>query len=97
MNLTVRLREEAEQDIEAASWYERQKLGLGHDFLDSLSLLLHSLPEQPLQYQIIYKNFRRALLHRFPFGVYYSIDGDSIIVYAVMHASRDRKRWQGRT
>lgn len=31
---TVRLREEADQDLAAAaSWYERQRPGLGHEFL----------------------------------------------------------------
>lgn len=34
MIYTVRLRKEAELDLEdAASWYESQRVGLGHDFL----------------------------------------------------------------
>jgi hypothetical protein len=35
MRRVVRLREEAERDLAAAaSWYEQQREGLGHTFLD---------------------------------------------------------------
>jgi hypothetical protein len=35
MKFTVQLREEADGDLAAAaSWYEQQRVGLGHEFLD---------------------------------------------------------------
>jgi hypothetical protein len=34
---------------------------------------------------------------RFPFGVFYAVKGEFIIIYAVMHASRHPRRWQSRT
>lgn len=35
MNRIVRLREEADRDLaSAAAWYEQQREGLGHEFLD---------------------------------------------------------------
>lgn len=98
MKYTVQLREEAELDLsDAATWYELQQIGLGHQFLGNVSSLLHSIPEHPLQYPTIHKNIRRALLPQFPFGIYYSIEESYIIVYAVMHASRHPIRWQDRT
>ena len=37
MTLEVRLRPEAEQDLaDAATWYEEQRQGLGHEFLDEV-------------------------------------------------------------
>lgn len=44
--LGVRLREEAERDlVMAASWYEEQRAGLGHEFLDKVLSVLRSSAE----------------------------------------------------
>jgi len=68
----IRLRTEAENDIyEAASWYESQRLGLGHDFLDATEATFQLITEHPLQYPAMHRNTRRALLSRFPFGAYF--------------------------
>lgn len=70
MNLEIRLRDEATDDLAvASSWYECQLPRLGHEFLDAALELLESIPEQPLQYPVIYKDVRCALLPRFPFGI----------------------------
>ena len=37
MNYEVRLRPEAEEDLaDASAWYEEQRQGLGHEFLDEV-------------------------------------------------------------
>ena len=47
MKLTVRLREEADRDVNAAAaWYEKQRRGLGHDFLDEVLSTFESMTEQ---------------------------------------------------
>lgn len=100
MTLPVRIREEAENDLsDAAIWYEQQRSGLGQEFLDCALSTLHSLSENPRQYPVVHesKNVRRALLGRFPFGVFYVVNSEFILVYAVMHASRHPRRWQSRT
>lgn len=49
MNQTVRLREEADRDLAAAaSWYEQQREGLGHEFLDEALAAFKLVAEQPL-------------------------------------------------
>ena len=98
MTLDVRLRPEAEQDLsDAAVWYEEQLAGLGHQFLDEVLSAFSSIMEAPLIYPVVHRNTRRALIHRFPFGVYYQIDNTTIVVFAVMHGSRDPRRWKART
>ena len=98
MSLQVRIREEAENDLsDAAIWYEQQRSGLGQEFLDRVLSILDSLSNYPLQYPVIHKNVRRALMGHFPFGIFYSVQSEYIIVYAVMHASRHPGRWQSRT
>ncbi len=98
MTLEVRLRPEAEQDLsEAAAWYEEQLLGLGHQFLDRVLQTFSTISETPLMYPVVHRNTRRALIHRFPFGVYYRVEDAAIMVVAVMHGSRHPRRWKTRT
>lgn len=98
MTLEIRLRDEAIEDLTvAASWYERQLPGLGYEFLDTTLAFLESIPENPHQYPIIHKEVRRALLPRFPFGIYYTVKKRFILVYGVMHGSRNPRQWQDRT
>ena len=98
MTFEVRLRPEAEEDLaEEAVWYEEQLLGLGHQFLDEVLHAFSAIVESPLMYPIVHRNTRRALIHRFPFGIYYKIEDETIVVFAVMHGSRDPHRWKART
>lgn len=98
MKRTVRLREEADHDLTAAAlWYERQRSGLGHEFLDEALSTFKAIAEQPLVCPLVHRNTRRALMHRFPFGVYFRIEDADIVVVAVMHGSRHPRRWRGRT
>lgn len=97
MTLEVRLRPEAESDLtEAAIWYEEQLLGLGDQFLDEVLAMFSSVAETPLLYPVIHRNTRRALIHRFPFGIFYIVESNSIVVLAVMHGSRHPRRWKTR-
>jgi plasmid stabilization system protein ParE len=95
MSVDVRLRPEAEADLlDAASWYERQLPGLGHRFLDQVEAVLSAISETPLMCAVLHRETRRALVRRFPFGVFYQVDESGIVVVAVMHASRDPLSWK---
>lgn len=97
MSLRVHLRPEAEADIEeAAEWYEKQRQGLGDEFLDEVLNIFGTISENANMYPVVHRSTRRATIHRFPFGVYYRIEEGSVIVVAVMHGSRHPKRWQQR-
>jgi plasmid stabilization system protein ParE len=39
---------------------------------------------------------RRALLRRFPYGIFFEIERAEIMIYAVFHGARDPKRWRRR-
>jgi len=97
MKRTVRLREEADQDLAiAATWYEQQRSGLAR-LLDKVQSAFQFIAEQPLMYPIVHRNIRRALMSGFPFGIYFRVERSYIVVLAIMHASRDPIRWQSRT
>jgi toxin ParE1/3/4 len=92
------VRPEAEKDIaEAFEWYERQRKGLGDDFLLRVESTFDTLFHDPFAYAPIYKETRRKLLRRFPYGVFYIINSDRIIVLAVIHAKRHPLSWKSRT
>jgi plasmid stabilization system protein ParE len=79
--LTVR--RQAKADIrEAARWYERQRHGLGRAFLRQIDMLLDRIREDPLQHQVVYRGVRRAIPRRFPYGLFYRIDGLAVLVFA---------------
>ncbi|MGI8991542.1 MAG: hypothetical protein ACR2I2_18420 [Bryobacteraceae bacterium] len=40
---------------------------------------------------------RRALLRRFPYTLFFTIEGNTLLVIACFHASRDPRQWQQRT
>ena len=97
MTLELRLRPEAELDLaDAAIWYEEQSTGLGHQFIDEVLTSFSTIAESPLIYPVVHRNTRRALMHRFPFGIYYRVDTSAVVVVAIMHGSRNPQRWKNR-
>ena len=97
MNCEVRLREEADRDLtEAALWYELHRPGLGHEFIDEAARALNGIAQHPLAYPVVWREIRRALLNRFPFGIFFRISNDTVVVLAIMHGSRHPQNWKGR-
>ncbi len=96
--MPIVVRPAAAADIEDGfQWYERQRPGLGDEFLAAVRSTFNSISAQPALYPVIYRDTRRALLHRFPYGIFYRVYGDVIVVVACMHARREPRRWRSRT
>lgn len=87
----------AEEDMaDARRWYDRQRPGLGFDFLDEVEATFGRIRRTPELFQHIDAVHRRALVVRFPYRVIYWVDDDQITVVAVWHTSRDPSGWQSR-
>ena len=82
---------------EAFLWYESQRLGLGEEFREALRTTLNKVAENPQLYQVVHRGTRRALMSRFPYGVFYRESAQFIVVVACMHGRRHPKRWQSRS
>ena len=78
------------QDI--YDWYEEQQAGLGEDFLGELDVLINYLIHFPYSYKLFYKRLRKVSLERFPYLVYYQVDGDRIFIQRIAHAHRSKRR-----
>ena len=86
MTLAFNVRVEAQSDIEEeAVWYEQRAAGLGESFLRELDGLFSRIVAMPRQFPEIEESFRRGLLRRFPYAVYFSIRQHEIVVFAVLH------------
>jgi toxin ParE1/3/4 len=95
--VTVSIRPEAEADIAAAYvYYEEASEGLGAEFLRAVEASLAIIERTPQLYAVVHREVRRALLWRFPYGIFYVIDGDTVVVLACFHARRDPAQWQRR-
>lgn len=87
----------AAADVEEAyRWYESQQVGLGDEFLAAVSTVIESLVAPPERFPIVYRQTRRVNLRRFPYGLFYRIIDDQILVVACS-GRRNPRRWQSRS
>jgi plasmid stabilization system protein ParE len=88
---------EAENDVaEAYDWYETREPGLGEDFLRCTEACVLRIQRDPHLYPVAVDEFRRALVRRFPFEIFYELVEDCIIIYSVFHCSQDPEKWRSR-
>jgi len=63
---------EAELDLlEAFTWYELQRDGLGLELEKTLDDRLRQIADNPLTAQVRHRNVRVAFLSRFPYGIHF--------------------------
>jgi toxin ParE1/3/4 len=82
--------------IAAAQYYNRQVPGLGDEFADEIEAAVQAVVSSPLVWRVVEDDVRRYLVRRFPYGMYYSIENEVVIIWAVKHLHRDPDYWQER-
>ena len=81
---------QVENDIRAATlWYEEKAPGLGLEFRRVFFARAEEISRCPRLYREVYGEFRRCLLRRFPYAMYFRIEEDRVIVFGVFHSARD--------
>ncbi|MGA2182701.1 MAG: type II toxin-antitoxin system RelE/ParE family toxin [Bryobacteraceae bacterium] len=97
MDVRLVLAPDAELDIaEAYVWYETRRVGLGEEFLNSVDACMERIRRQPAIYPVVHEAYRRALIRRFPYAVFFEYAETTATVYAVFHTSRDPEKWRQR-
>lgn len=81
--------------LRARRYYEQQRYALGDEFLTEISMTYSSIQENPLKYQVLHSDIRRALCRRFPFGVFFSVKSETIFILAVLHTAKNPEEWMG--
>jgi plasmid stabilization system protein ParE len=82
--------------IAAGKYYNQQVPGLGIEFADEVEAGVRNVMAAPHAWRIIEDEVRRYLVRRFPYGLYYTIEGSVIVIWAVKHLHRDPDYWQER-
>ena len=90
MIYSLRFLPELEEDLLAGYfWYEEKMPGLGEEFLRIFYACCGDLSRNGFLYKKVHGEFRRCLLRRFPYAVYYRIEESEIIVFGLFHCARD--------
>jgi len=64
--------DQAVHDLESArAWYERQREGLGNEYLGAVDDALERVTAFSRAHPFSHRGTRRILLHRFPYALYY--------------------------
>lgn len=81
---------------DAMAWYEVRQEGLGFAFEGEVEQFIRRIASDPEEFPVIRPDIRRAVLHRFPFVIHFTVEETQIVVLAVFHAKRDPSRLEGR-
>jgi plasmid stabilization system protein ParE len=88
---------EAERDIsEAYDWYEQRRSGLGEEFLSCVDACVQHICRSPGLYAKIHEEYRRALVRRFPYAIFYEYNSKTVTIYCVFHTSQNPGKWRER-
>ncbi len=88
---SINILAEAELDLEETiEWYESQKKDLGYEFALAYYDAEELIAQNPHLYQQVTLHFRRALVNRFPYSIFYEIieDAKEVNVIAILHQRR---------
>lgn len=90
MIYSLRFLPELEEDVFGGfAWYEQKATGLGEDFLRLFYACSEELPRNPFLYPKIHREFRRRLLRRFPYSIYYRVIDYEVVILGLFHCARD--------
>ena len=97
MSLPVVFRPQAERELlEAEQWYEDRSPGLGRKFRTAVDQTVASVSTRPLSFPIVESEKRRALVSHFPYGLFFALIEDRVVVVGVLHSRRDPAVWKSR-
>jgi hypothetical protein len=88
--MKIRILASASRDlVEGYRFYETQAEGIGAYFLDSLYSDIDSLGVSAGMHIVHFVKYHRLLSKRFPFAVYYRVEEQNVLVYAVLDCRRN--------
>lgn len=93
--MNARFTSSAERELqEAVAFYEAAENGLGARFLDEVEGAVARILAHPAAWTPMSPRTRRCRTQRFPYGLFYQIRTDEILILSVMDLRRDPKRWE---
>ncbi len=97
MNRTLVLSTKSEEDLaEAVDWYNRIRPGLGDGLLLCVEQANDRILNYPEAFPVILLGVRRALVRRYPYGVFFRVRSKRVEVEAIFHLRIDPDRLSDR-
>ncbi len=88
--IRIEISEDAQADLnEGFLFYEAQEQGLGDYFIACLRADIEGLRVSGGAHRVVYADYHRLLSKVFPYGVFYTMDGKTAQVWAVLDLRRD--------
>ena len=93
MSYALIIRRGAEHDMaEAGLWYETRRPGTALHFIRCVDAAMSLITRHPEAGPMQFAPFRRVLVPRFPFGVFYTVNSGKVIVHGVFHSWQDPEK-----
>ena len=97
MTSRIYVRPQAEIDMATAvTWYNQQSPGLGTEFSRAVDACIAAVARNSAMFATVYCKVRRALLRRFPYGLFFVITDESVVVIACLHWKQNPNRIRSR-
>jgi plasmid stabilization system protein ParE len=88
--IRIRISPGALQDLnEGFLFYEAQGLGLGDYFVSSLRADIEGLRVTAGVHRVVFRDYHRLLSRLFPYGIFYSNEGDDVAIWAIIDLRRE--------
>jgi len=88
------LKEARTEALSAADQYEEKRPGLGVEFLAAAQEAIQTVASNPLRWPLVVGVYRRFVVQcRFPYAIYYRVDGSEVVIVAIAHQKRRPGYW----
>ena len=89
----MRLKLQARSELyDIIRWYDKKHQGLGQEFLLCVEDSIAKIQRNPKAYSEMDPGVRRILIRRFPYGIYYIIGRDGIVILSIWGTRQKPKR-----
>lgn len=97
MAYRVSIRGLAQADArEAQRWYREIRKDLARDFRERMKACVAVIQSDPLRPALIADGVRYVPMIRFPYGIFYLVLDDEIVIIAILHHRRNPEIWKQR-
>lgn len=95
--MKLKLLTAAKTDVAGAiAYYNSEEPDLGSEFAGEVRKAIERVLQFPKGWASVSKRVRRCQVNRFPYGVFYSLKNDTVVVIAVLHNRREPRVWRAR-
>jgi len=92
--MRVRFLQIAKHELDdTVDFYNREKTGLGYEFLWEIFFAIDRIKQFPQAWQVFYEDARRCIIRRFPYGIIYVQEEDVILILAIAPLHRNPDYW----